>query len=164
MKINLKSTKLLNIIIFLMCLIAVTTAVQIQIFYKLNPCAICILARYVIIAIGLLNFISIFISKPIITKILRDFSFLLTAFGMGYSLRHIYIVQQKIDSCKIDKLQAIINNSPLSRLFPTLFESTGSCLDANFVFMGISFTLLTFVFYIFILLLSFWFAVKQKNI
>lgn len=163
MNINLKPSKLLNIIVFLMCSIAVSSAVAIQFFYKLNPCSICILTRYIIIFIGLLNLISFFISNTFVTKILKDFSFLLAALGAGYSLRHIYIIHKKNDTCSTDNLQMLINNSPLANLFPTIFQSTGSCLDSNFLFMGTPFSLITFGFYVILITLILGFYNNQKN-
>jgi protein dithiol:quinone oxidoreductase len=153
MQFNLKSN-FNYLIISALSFLSLVMAVLIQIHYKLNPCAICILTRYIIIIIGLVNLGLFFSSRKPTVISLRSISALFIAIGFGYSLRHLYIVHQKIDTCSIDKLQMFLNDRPAAKEWPWLFESTGSCLDANFSFLGVPFTMLTFSFYVVIIVLS----------
>lgn len=153
MKFNIKS-KFSYLIISVFSFSALVMAVLIQNYYKLNPCAICILARYIIIFIGFINLGLFFSSRKTTLITLRLISAVFIAIGLGYSLRHIYIVNQKIDTCSIDKLQMFLNDRPIAKEFPLFFQSTGSCLDSNFSFLGVPFTLITFSFYIIIIILS----------
>lgn len=161
MQLNLKSN-FSYLIISVLSFSALIMAVLIQNHYKLNPCAICILARYVIISIGLINLGLFFSSRKSTVISLRALSALFISIGFGYSLRHLYIVHQKIDTCSIDKLQIFLNERPAAKEWPWLFESTGSCLDSNFSFFGVPFTILTFSFYVIIIALSLLPLFKKK--
>ena len=161
MQFNIKSN-FSYLIISVLSFSALVTAVLIQTYYKLNPCAICILARYIIIFIGFINLGLIFSSRKTTLNALRLISAVLIAIGLGYSLRHLYLVYQKIDTCSIDKLQIFLNDRPIAKEFPLLFQSTGSCLDSNFSFVGVPFTILTFSFYLIIIILSLLPLFKKK--
>lgn len=161
MQFNIKS-KFSYLIISVFSFLALVTAVMIQTHYKLNPCAICILARYIIIFIGFINLGLFFSSRKTTLTTLRSISAVFICIGLGYSLRHIYIINQKIDTCSIDKLQIFLNDRPIAKELPLFFQSTGSCLDSNFSFLGVPFTTLTLSFYLIIVILSLLPLFKKK--
>ena len=106
----------------------------------LEPCPMCILQRYALIAIGAVA-LAAAIHGPRAWG-LKVYSGLVALFaiaGGGVSIRHSYLQHfpPKVESCGSD-LDFLVSNFPLVQALPKIFAGTGSCSKVDWKFLGLS--------------------------
>src|SRR6476469_1442459 len=106
----------------------------------LEPCPMCILQRYALIAVGVTALVAA-IHGPrawglwIYSGLVALFSLA----GGGIAARHSYLQHfpPKVETCGSD-LDFLLGNFPLTQALPKIFAGTGSCSRVDWRFLGLS--------------------------
>lgn len=127
--------------IFLVCAGLIANAIfYLQDYVGLDPCPMCILSRYIFIAIAAVALIAA-VHGPGRTglKVYSSLITLLAIAGIGVSARHSYLQHfpPKIESCGTD-LEFLLNAFPLSQALPKIFAGSGSCSSVHWKLLGLS--------------------------
>ena len=134
-------TRLVFGAIFLACAALVLTAIfYFQQELGLEPCPMCILSRYTFITIAIVSLVAaIHGPRGVALKVYAVIVALLSATGMGVSMRHSYLQHfpPKVESCGAD-LDFLLNTLPLAQALPRIFQGTGSCSKVEWSFLGLS--------------------------
>src|SRR6185436_13140942 len=134
-------TRLVFGAIFLACAALVLTAIfYFQEELGLEPCPMCILSRYTFITIAIVSLVgAIHGPRGVALKVYAVIVALLSATGMGVSMRHSYLQHfpPKVESCGAD-LDFLLNTLPLAQALPRIFQGTGSCSKVEWSLLGLS--------------------------
>lgn len=127
--------------IFLLCAAFIANAIfYFQDELGLEPCPMCILSRYVFIAIGIVALAAaIHGPRGVALKVYGALVALLAVAGIGISARHSYLQHfpPKFESCGTD-LEFLLNTLPMTQALPKIFGGTGSCSKVDWKLLGLS--------------------------
>ena len=128
-----------------------------QMIEYLAPCSLCIFDRAVVIGLGVVFTIAL-IHNPIRIgrKIYATLAILLSLTGIGICARHLWLQSLPAGDapgCGAG-LSYMIETMPFKDVLNTVFNSTGSCSDIQFKFLGLSLPALTLILFVVFLLLS----------
>jgi disulfide bond formation protein DsbB len=131
----------------------------------LDPCPMCILSRYVFIAIGTISLLAALHGPRGLA--LKAYAWLITLFavaGIGVSLRHSYLQHfpPKMETCGTD-LEFLLNALPLSQALPKIFSGTGSCSKVDWRFLGLSIPEWAGLWFLAFALLALWAAYRRGH-
>ncbi len=152
--------------IFLACAGLIAAAIfYFQDYLGLDPCPMCILSRYIFIAIGVVALMAA-LHAPGRTglRVYSSLIALLAAAGIGVSARHSYLQHfpPKVESCGTD-LEFLLNAFPLSQALPKIFAGTGSCSKVAWKFAGLSIPEWAGVWFIAFAALALWVAFSRQR-
>jgi len=126
--------------IFVACASFIAYAIYLQEEQGLDPCPMCILSRYVFVALGAVALAAaIHGPRGLALKAYGALATLLALAGAGVSIRHSYVQRfpPRIETCGTD-LDFLVSNLPLSQALPKIFQGTGSCSLVDWRFLGLS--------------------------
>jgi disulfide bond formation protein DsbB len=131
----------------------------------LEPCPMCILQRYALIAVGV-TALAAGIHGPRGWGV-RIYSALMVLFsivGGGVAIRHSYLQHfpPKFESCGSD-LDFLLGNFPLTQALPKIFAGTGSCSKVDWRFLGLSIPEWTLVWFVVFAAVAIWAALAQRR-
>lgn len=109
-------------------------AMYLQHVLFLMPCPLCVIQRYLFIAIGLAALVGAFTSKP---KLAAGVGLLAALGGLGVAVKQLWILAHPGLSCGIDPMETVLNRIPTAEFMPWLFYAEGLCQDATEKFMGL---------------------------
>jgi disulfide bond formation protein DsbB len=110
-------------------------ALYLQHGLDLLPCPLCVIQRYLFIAIGVFALIGAYTSKP---KTLAAVSLLAALGGLFTAGKHLWILAHPGLSCGIDPMETFLNKIPTATYLPFLFQADGLCEDALAPWFGLS--------------------------
>jgi protein dithiol:quinone oxidoreductase len=148
---TLPTPRITFLIIALGCLGLTVTALYMQHFMNLKPCALCITQRIFVMAVGLTAFAAFLVNPG--TRGRRLFATLgviLGALGASFSIRHVYIEnlpKDQVPACG-PGLNYLIENFPLRDALALLLRGDGNCAEVAWSLFGISlagWTLVAFI-------------------
>lgn len=113
----------------------IAVALYLQHGLDMLPCPLCVIQRYLFLAIGFAALIGAFISKP---KIGAGVGLLAALGGLGYAGKHLYVLANPGLSCGIDPMETFLNKIPTATYLPFLFKADGLCEDALAPWFGLS--------------------------
>lgn len=134
------SPRVVFAVVFAFCAGFIAYAIWLQEEQGLDPCPMCILSRYVFIALGIVCLAAaIHGPRGMMLKAYGALATLLALAGAGVSIRHSYVQRfpPAIESCGSD-LDFLVSNLPLSQALPKIFQGTGSCSLVDWRFLGLS--------------------------
>jgi disulfide bond formation protein DsbB len=99
------------------------------------PCPLCVIQRYLFIAIGVFALIGAYTSKP---KALASLGLLSALGGLGTAGKHLWVLAHPGLSCGIDPMETFLNKIPTATALPFLFKADGLCEDALAPWFGLS--------------------------
>jgi disulfide bond formation protein DsbB len=99
------------------------------------PCPLCVIQRYLFIAIGVFALIGAYTSKP---KALAGLGLLAALGGLGTAGKHLWVLAHPGLSCGIDPMETFLNKIPTATALPFLFKADGLCEDALAPWFGLS--------------------------
>ena len=99
------------------------------------PCPLCVIQRYLFLAVGIASLAGAFISKP---KIGAGVGLLAAFGGLYYAGHHLYVLANPGLSCGIDPMETFLNKIPTATYLPFLFRADGLCEDALAPWFGLS--------------------------
>jgi disulfide bond formation protein DsbB len=129
----------LLVVLALVCVGLVGGAVYVQQALGEYPCPLCIIIRYLLLAIAVLALVAVIL--PAGGRFLLALPMLAAALvGFGVAARLVYLQSHPAASCGIDVFQQWTDASPLAQRWPTLFQATGMCGDKLEPILGLPLT------------------------
>jgi disulfide bond formation protein DsbB len=116
------------------CLLLVAVALYLQHVKDMLPCPLCVIQRYLFLAVALGCVIGAFGRKP---KIGAALGLAAALGGLGVAAKHLYVLANPGFSCGIDPMTTALNRIPTATYLPWLFEADGLCEKAE-MFIGLS--------------------------
>ncbi|MDB5958727.1 MAG: disulfide bond formation protein [Massilia sp.] len=130
----IRSRSLLNAIA-LVCVGLVAIALYLQHVTGLLPCPLCVIQRYLFLAIALCCAIGAFGDKP---KLGAGLGLAGALAGLAVVGKHLWVLAHPGLSCGIDPMETALNKIPSATLLPWLFKADGLCEDARDTLLGLS--------------------------
>ncbi len=132
----------------------------------LEPCPMCILQRYVFVALGLVALAGA-IHGPKSLGGVRAYAALIVVLalvGAGTSMRHSYLQRfpSPSTSCGTD-LTFLVNNFPLAQALPRIFAGTGECSKVDWSMFGLSIPEWALVWFAIFFATAIWLAVRRAD-
>jgi disulfide bond formation protein DsbB len=99
------------------------------------PCPLCVIQRYLFLAIGVTALAGAYSSKP---KIAAGLGLLAGLGGLYTAGKHLWVLAHPGLSCGIDPVETFLNKIPTATYLPFLFRADGLCEDALAPWFGLS--------------------------
>ena len=119
-------------------------AMYLQHVLLLMPCPLCVIQRYLFIAIGLAALLGAFTSKP---KLAAGVGLLAALGGFGVAGKQLWVLAHPGLSCGIDPMETALNKIPTAEFMPWLFYAEGLCQDATEKIMGLQIPAWSFIWF-----------------
>lgn len=117
------------------CLALVGAALYLQHVKYLLPCPLCVIQRYLFLAIALCCFVGAIGDKP---RLGAGLGLAGALGGLGVVGKHLWVLAHPGFSCGIDPMETILNKIPTATALPWLFRADGLCEDARDTLLGLS--------------------------
>jgi disulfide bond formation protein DsbB len=101
----------------------------------LLPCPLCVIQRYLFIAIGFCCLLGAWAGK---VKAGAGLALLGALGGLGVAGKHLYVLAHPGFSCGIDPMETALNKIPTATMMPWLFRADGLCENATDTLLGLS--------------------------
>ena len=154
----IKSRPLLLSIAFC-CIALLAAAMYIQHILDMLPCPLCVIQRYLFLAIALACLIGAASNKP---KPGAGLGLLGALGGLGVAGKHLYVLAHPGLSCGIDPLETSLNTIFTARTMPFIFKADGLCEDASAPFFGLSIPQWSFIWFALFALALIWILARRK--
>lgn len=118
-------------------------ALYLQHVVDLLPCPLCVIQRYLFLAVGFTALYGALGGKP---KLGAGLGLLAAIGGLGVAGKHLYVLANPGFSCGIDPLETALNKIPTAEYLPFLFRADGLCEHADSLF-GLSIPQWSFVWF-----------------
>jgi disulfide bond formation protein DsbB len=99
------------------------------------PCPLCVIQRYLFLAIGVCSLLGAFAGK---IKAGAALALLGALGGLGVVGKHLYVLAHPGFSCGIDPMETALNKIPTATMLPWLFRADGLCENATDTLFGLS--------------------------
>jgi len=132
----MKSSKFLLLSVAVFCVALLGVALYLQIVEEMTPCPLCIIQRYVFVAIALICVIVALLPTGAF-KAGAGLGTLVALGGVGTACWHLWVQAHPGTSCMIDPMETALNALPLAKLAPTLFMADGLC-SMHYPFLGLA--------------------------
>jgi disulfide bond formation protein DsbB len=113
----------------------VGVALYLQHARDMLPCPLCVIQRYLFLAVGIASLAGAFSSRAKAWTLLALASAL---GGLGVAGKHLYVLAHPGFSCGIDPMETILNKIPTATLLPWLFRADGLCEAAQDTVFGLN--------------------------
>jgi disulfide bond formation protein DsbB len=130
----IRTRSLLNAIAFV-CVVLVAIALYLQHVEGLLPCPLCVIQRYLFLAIALCCMVGAFGGKP---RIGAGLGLIGALGGLGVVGKHLWVLAHPGLSCGIDPMETMLNKIPSATMLPWLFKADGLCEDARDTLLGLT--------------------------
>jgi protein dithiol:quinone oxidoreductase len=152
--------------IFVACAALIGTALYMQEYKGMDPCPMCILQRYVFVAIGIVALIAA-VHGPRGGAGLKAYAVLIALLaiaGGGVASRQSWLQHNptKSVSCAASDLDFLLQNFPLSQALPKIFAGTGDCAAVHWRFLGLSIAEWALVWFVIFLGTVVWLAFLRR--
>lgn len=127
-------TRSLLLSIAIACFGLIGVALYLQIGLDMLPCPLCVIQRYLFIAIGICCLVGAY-TKP---KLGTGLALMAALGGLYTAGKHLYILAHPGLSCGIDPMETFLNKIPTATYLPVLFRADGLCEDALAPWFGLS--------------------------
>ncbi len=117
------------------CLLLVAFALYLQHVKDMLPCPLCVIQRYLFLAVAIGCLIGAFGRKP---KAGAAVGLAAAIGGLGVVGKHLYVLANPGFSCGIDPMTTALNKIPTATYLPWLFEADGLCENATDAVLGLS--------------------------
>jgi disulfide bond formation protein DsbB len=121
--------------IALVCLALVGAALYLQHAQNMLPCPLCVIQRYLFIAIALCCAVGAYGGKP---RLGAGLGLIGALAGLGVVGKHLWVLAHPGLSCGIDPMETALNKIPTATMLPWLFKADGLCEDARDTLFGLS--------------------------
>lgn len=135
----------------------IAVALYLQHIMELRPCPLCVIQRYLFLAIGVFALVGAIGGKVRAWTILA----LLAAFGgLGVVGKHLYVIANPGFSCGIDPMETMLNKIPTAEYLPWLFRADGLCEGATDAILGLAIPQWSAVWFVVLTVLLGWVLVR----
>src|SRR5471030_1815096 len=128
-------TRSLLLSIAIACFGLIGVALYLQHGLDMLPCPLCVIQRYLFLAIAIVCLIGAYGRRP---KIGAGLGLLAALGGLVTSGKHLYVLAHPGLSCGIDPVETFLNKIPTATYLPFLFRADGLCEDALAPWFGLS--------------------------
>jgi disulfide bond formation protein DsbB len=154
-----KSRPLLLAIAFA-CFAMLGVALYLQHAMDMLPCPLCVIQRYLFLAVAVGCLIGAGIGKP---KVGFGIGLLAALGGLAVAGKHLYVLAHPGFSCGIDPLETSLNKIFPATMLPSVFRADGMCEDALAPFFGLSIPQWSFFGFAVIALVTLWALVRRRR-
>jgi disulfide bond formation protein DsbB len=144
----------------IVCLALIGVALYLQHGMDMLPCPLCVIQRYLYIAIAIACLLGAWADK---IKLGAGIGLLGAIGGLGVAGKHVYILAHPGLSCGIDPMETALNKIPTATYLPFLFRADGMCEDATAPVLGMSIPQWSFVWFGFVALALLWILVRRRR-
>lgn len=125
------------VLIVLACLGLLGFGLYLQHVVGLEPCPMCIVQRYAMIALAVVAAIAAALPGPRSHRCFGGLTLLIAAFGAFVAARQSWLqwYPPEIATCGRD-FYGMIENFPLQRAIPMIFKGSGDCSAVDWTFLG----------------------------
>lgn len=117
------------------CFALIAVALYLQHIQQMQPCPLCVIQRYMFLAVGVASLVSAISGKIREGTVLA----LMAALGGLYAVgKHLYVIANPGFSCGIDPMETFLNKIPTAEYLPWLFRADGLCAGATDSVMGLA--------------------------
>ena len=113
----------------------VGAALYLQHVQGMLPCPLCVIQRYLFLAIALFSLVGAFGANR---KPGAGLALLGAVGGLGVAGKHLYVLAHPGFSCGIDPVETALNRIPTATLMPWIFRADGLCENATDTLLGLS--------------------------
>ena len=142
------------------CLGLIGVALYLQHGLDMLPCPLCVIQRYLFIAIAVVCLIGAFSGKP---KLGAGLGLLGALGGLGVAGKHLWVLAHPGLSCGIDPMETALNKIPTATLLPGLFRADGLCEDATAPWFGLSIPQWAFLWFGIVALTMGWLLIRRSR-
>ncbi|MGZ5199260.1 MAG: disulfide bond formation protein B [Telluria sp.] len=118
-----------------LCFALVGAALYLQHVERMMPCPLCVIQRYLFLAIAVCCLLGAWGGQP---KMGAGLGILGALGGIGVAGKHLYVLAHPGFSCGIDPMQTMLNKIPTATALPWLFHADGLCEEATDQLFGLS--------------------------
>jgi disulfide bond formation protein DsbB len=129
------SSRTLLLVIAAVCFALIGEALYLQHVKEMLPCPLCVIQRYLFLAIGVCSLVGVAGGKP---KAGAGLALLGALGGLGVVGKHLYVLAHPGFSCGIDPMETALNKIPTATMLPWLFHADGLCENARDTLFGLS--------------------------
>ncbi|PMS23202.1 disulfide bond formation protein B [Trinickia dabaoshanensis] len=123
----------------------VAAAVWVQLALHEDPCPLCIIQRYVFLAIAAFAFTASAGGRR--APLWRVLALAAALTGAAVAARHIYVQAHPSFSCGFDALEPVVDGLPPAHWVPVLFKVAGLCETAYPPILGLTLPMWALVFF-----------------
>lgn len=156
----MKNSRNVLLLIAALCFAMLGVAMYLQHVLNMAPCPLCVIQRYLFIAIAVACLAGALSNKP---KIGAGIGLLAALGGLGVAGKHLYLLANPGFSCGIDPVETALNKVFTAQLMPFMFESYGACENAGEVFIGLSIPQWAFVWFAIFGIALLWTLLRRKH-
>ncbi|MDR7047920.1 disulfide bond formation protein DsbB [Duganella sp. 3397] len=124
------------------------------------PCPLCVIQRYLFLAIGIAALVGAFISRP---KLAAGVALLAALGGLYTAGKHLYVLANPGLSCGIDPVETFLNKIPTATYLPFLFRADGLCEDATAPWFGLSIPQWAFLWFALFTIALVWALIRRSR-
>lgn len=136
----------------------IAVALYLQHSMEMRPCPLCVIQRYLFLAVGICSLVAALSGKVRAGVTLA----LLAAFGGLYTVgKHLYVIANPGFSCGIDPMETMLNKIPTAEYLPWLFRADGLCEGATDTFFGLAIPQWSAVWFVVLTVLLAWVLVRE---
>ncbi|MBF8779513.1 disulfide bond formation protein B [Pseudomonas fulva] len=126
------------VLLGVICLSLIGGALYMQVVLGEAPCPLCILQRYALLLIAVFAFVAAAMPRAGGVTLFEGLVVLSAIGGAIAAGRHVYILANPAVSCGIDTLQPIVDDLPLAKVWPLMFQVDGFCTTPYPPLLGLS--------------------------
>lgn len=142
---------------FLLSILLLAGAYYLQYFQNVQPCLLCLLQRWMLIAIAIIFFLgALHNPEKIGRKIYAFFTFLFSLMGILAATRQVWLQHQPLTStttCMPD-LNFLLRTRTLPEVFKMMLQGSSDCAKAEWHFMSLSLAQWSLVFFVLLGIIS----------
>jgi disulfide bond formation protein DsbB len=142
------------------CFAMLGVALYLQHGLDMLPCPLCVIQRYLYLAIAVGCLIGAGVGKP---KLGFGIGFLAALGGLGVAGKHLYILAHPGLSCGIDPVETALNKIFTATLLPSVFRADGMCEDALAPVLGLSIPQWSFLGFAIFALVTLWALSRRRR-
>ncbi|GAB3421536.1 disulfide bond formation protein B [Massilia agilis] len=142
------------------CFALVGAALYLQHVQNMMPCPLCVIQRYLYLAIALCCLLGAAMGQP---KVGAGLGLLGALGGLGVVGKHLYVLAHPGFSCGIDPMETMLNKIPTATAMPWMFHADGLCEDARDTLFGLSIPAWSAVWFAILAVSLAWLLVRGKR-
>jgi disulfide bond formation protein DsbB len=129
------SSRTLLLVIAAACFALIGAALYLQHVKDMLPCPLCVIQRYLFLAVGVCSLVGALGGK---NKAGAGLALLGALGGLAVVGKHLYVLAHPGFSCGIDPMETALNKIPTATMLPWLFRADGLCENARDTLLGLS--------------------------
>lgn len=141
------------------CFALIAVALYLQHILQMLPCPLCVIQRYMFLAIGVASLVAAISGK------IREGATLALMAGLGglYAVgKHLYVIANPGFTCGIDPMETFLNKIPTAEYLPWLFRADGLCEGATDTVLGLAIPQWSAVWFFVLTLLLVWVLLRRR--